>query len=53
VGFPLVRLQFPLTLKQSPSGNELHEALNDQLNVPAYALLEQHHALSNEHLLLA
>jgi hypothetical protein len=53
VGCPLVRLRFPLTLKRSASGNELHEALSDLLNAPACALLELHRDLSNEQLLLA
>jgi hypothetical protein len=45
--FPLVRLRFPLTLSRSPSGNELHEAWSDQINVPLYELLALHRDLSS------
>ena len=47
VDCPLVRLQSLSTSNQSPSGNELHEALSDQLSEPLYELLELHRDLSN------
>jgi hypothetical protein len=53
VDCPLVRLQFPLTLSQSLSGNVLHEALSDQSDEPLYELLELHRDPSNGHLLMA
>ena len=53
VDCPLERLQSPSTSNQSPSGNELHEALSDQLSEPLYELLELHRDLSNALSLLA
>jgi hypothetical protein len=47
VDCPLVRPQFPLTSSQSPSGNVLREALNDQINAPLYELQELRRDLSS------
>jgi hypothetical protein len=45
--FPLVRLQSPWTLSQSPSGNALHEAWSDRLSEPLYELLAPHRDLNS------